>query len=116
MISKTIKTALLMLVFATVIVAAQVKITESKIKTSAECEKCKARIEKAVNSMEGVQSSDLEVESKVITVKYDSSKISLDKIKGKISETGYNADEVISDKRAYKRLPKCCQVGGHKSE
>jgi copper chaperone CopZ len=89
-------------------------IKEAKIKTTAECEMCKERIEKNVNKLEGIKSSNLDVPSKVFTVKYDEKEVDLDKIRNTISKLGYDADEVKANVKAYKKLPKCCQIGGHK--
>lgn len=91
------------------LIAADNNQTEVKIKTSAVCESCKARIEKVVNKMDGVVSSDLNLESKILTVKYDKTKISVDEIRNKIKDTGYDADQVKKDERAYKKLPACCK-------
>lgn len=87
-------------------------ITIAKIQTSAECDKCKKAIEKAINRLDGVKSSSLEVESRIFTVKFKSEDISLDKIKSVINKTGYDADETKADSKAYDRLPDCCKVGG----
>jgi len=91
------------------LIAANNNQVEVKIKTSAVCESCKARIEKVVNKLEGVVSSDLNLEDKVLTVNYDKTKINVDEIRNKIRDTGYNADEVKKDERAYKKLPACCK-------
>lgn len=90
------------------------KLVEVEIKTTAECKMCKERIEDAMNELGGVHEPNLDVPSKVLTVKYDPEEIGLDEIKEKISREGYDADEVKADPRAYKRLPECCKIGGHK--
>jgi mercuric ion binding protein len=90
------------------------ELVEVKIQTTAECNKCKERIEEAMNELDGVHEPNLDVPSKVLTVKYDPEEIELDEIKEKVSRTGYDADEVKADPRAYKRLPECCKIGGHK--
>lgn len=92
------------------------EIKEVKIKTSAECEMCKTKIEKAVNRLTGIESSNLDVESRVLTVKYNPDKVELDKIRKAVSKAGYSADDVAADPKAYKKLPKCCQQGGHDKE
>ena len=87
-------------------------ITIAKIQTSAECDKCKKALEKAINRLDGIKSSNLDVESRVFTVKFKSDDISLEKIKSVINKTGYDADETKADPKAYDRLPDCCKVGG----
>lgn len=105
------KFPVLMLVFvlASLILIAK-ETQEVKIKTSAQCEMCKDRIEKALNKSKGVVSSDLDLDTKEVTVVYEPDKIDIDKIKQIISKTGYNADDVPANKKAYNKLPKCCQI------
>jgi copper chaperone CopZ len=71
---------------------------------------CKERIEKRLNKLEGVISSDVDYEKKVTTVEYDTELISLDDIREEISDIGYDADKVKKDERAYKRLHNCCKL------
>jgi len=87
-------------------------VTVSEIKTSAVCEMCKERIEKNLKKVKGIISADLNVDTKILKVEFDSSKISLDEIKQRVSKIGYDADEVKRDPKAYKKLPKCCRIDG----
>ncbi len=84
-----------------------------KIKTSSQCDACKERIENKLNFTKGVKSSNLDLATKVVTVIYDSEKINPDKIRAAISKVGYDADRLLADEKAYNKLPKCCQKGGH---
>jgi periplasmic mercuric ion binding protein len=79
------------------------------IKTSAQCDMCKTRIEKAMKALTGVQLANLDVESKDLKVEYDESKINLDKIKLALNNTGYDADDKPANKKAYAKLPACCK-------
>ena len=90
------------------------KYSEIKVKTSAQCGMCKETIEKALAFEKGVKSSDLNVDTKVATVKYDPAKTSPDKIKLAISKAGYDADEVKADIKAYNKLSPCCKKDGPK--
>jgi len=90
------------------------KYSEIKIKTSAQCGMCKETIEKAMAFEKGVKTSDLNVDTKVVTVKYDAAKTSPEKIKLAISKVGYDADEVKADPKAYSKLSPCCKKDGHK--
>lgn len=87
-----------------------------KIKTSAECGDCKERIEEKLNYTKGVVFAELDVESKVVTVKYKKDKITLDQVKKTIAEVGYDADEVKAVPEKQKKLPLCCQPGGMKNK
>jgi copper chaperone CopZ len=84
----------------------------AEIKTSAVCESCKERIEKKVSKLEGVVEASLDVDTKILNVKYDESKISLEEIRTEISKIGYDADDVKRNPKAYKKLPKCCRIDG----
>lgn len=95
---------------ANISASAETKVETVAIKTSAVCEDCKERIEKAVNKLEGVEKSNLDLDTKVITVSYNPEKVNVDKIKTSISKAGYTADEVKADKKAQNKLPSCCKV------
>ncbi len=79
------------------------------IKTSAICNMCKYAIEKALSYQKGVESSNLDVATKSITVVFNSTKTNIDKIKKAIIKSGYDADELSKNARAYKKLPDCCK-------
>lgn len=85
---------------------------EVKIKTSAICGMCKARIERNLAFEKGVKESDLDVKTKVVTIKYNPSKTDVAKLKANISKTGYDAEEVTADPVGYNKLPDCCKKGG----
>ncbi len=82
-----------------------------QIQTTAECGMCKDRIEEAMYYHKGIKLAELEMPSKILTVKYKPGKTSPEAIRAAISELGYGADEVVADKQAYDALPNCCKVG-----
>lgn len=84
------------------------------IQTSAECGDCQERIANMLNYTKGVKFSELDIESKKLTVKFQPAKISLETIKQKLVELGYNADEMKANPEAQQKLPSCCQPGGMK--
>ena len=81
----------------------------AQFKTSAVCDMCKARIEKSLAYEKGVQSAVLDVPSQVLTVTYRADKTSPDALRTAVQKTGYDADNVTADARAYNRLPDCCK-------
>lgn len=83
------------------------------IQTNAQCEDCKERVEGVLNFKSGIIYSDMNLDTKIVEVKYNSKKISLEEIKKIISEIGYDADDVKAVESAQKELPGCCQPGGH---
>lgn len=86
---------------------------EVVIQTNAQCGDCKERIENKLNYTKGVIFAEMDLETKKVTVKFKTSKISLDEVKQTIAEIGYNADDVKAVEKAQKALPMCCQPGGH---
>jgi mercuric ion binding protein len=82
---------------------------EVKIKTSAICGMCKARIERNLAFEKGVKESTLDVKSKIVTIKYNPAKTDVSKLKANISKTGYDAEEVLADEAGYAKLPSCCK-------
>ena len=84
-----------------------------KIKTSAQCETCKATIEKHMNFEKGVKSAELNIEDKNLTVIYDAKKTTPEKLRIAVTKSGYDADSLMADPKAYEKLRKCCKKGGH---
>lgn len=87
-----------------------------KIKTSAQCDMCKERLEKAFAYEKGVKKSELDVETAVFTVEYNPKKTTPEKLKEAVTKVGYDADDLPANEKAYEKLPACCQKGGHKKE
>jgi len=85
------------------------KFEEIKIKTSAQCDMCKERIEEALAFEKGVKKSELDMETKIITVTYKKGKATPESIRKAISKTGYDADDVKADPKAYSKLDACCK-------
>ncbi len=98
--------------FALTAAPADDPIKEVKIKTSAICEMCKSRIERNLGFEKGVKEADLDVDTKVVTIRYDAKKTDPTKLKAVITRTGYDADEVPADAKGYAKLPSCCKKGG----
>ncbi|MCE7061613.1 heavy-metal-associated domain-containing protein [Dyadobacter sp. CY343] len=82
---------------------------EVKIKTSAICEMCKARLERNLGLSKGVKESNLNLDNKVITVKYNPGKTTPEAIKATIINTGYDADTQLANQKAHDKLPSCCR-------
>lgn len=79
------------------------------IKTSAVCETCKETIEKALAFEKGVKRSSLNLDTKVVTVTYNPDKTTPEKIRQAIANSGYDADSVKANPKAYQNLPDCCK-------
>ncbi|MFT6882342.1 MAG: mercuric ion binding protein [Marinoscillum sp.] len=82
---------------------------EVRIKTSAICEMCEYTIEKDMAFEKGVKSAALDLETKELIVSYNPKKTSLDQIRLRITQIGYDADSLLRDEVAHSKLPYCCQ-------
>lgn len=91
----------------------QPKVQEIEIKTSAVCGSCKERIEKKLNYTKGIIFAELDLDTKIVTVKFKTKLLTADEVRGLITSLGYHADEMERDAEAFEKLPKCCQEQGH---
>jgi copper chaperone CopZ len=86
------------------------------IQTSAQCGDCKERIEELLNYTKGVTFAELDLITKKVTVKFKPSKVTLSEIKQKISDLGYDADDIKANAEGIKKLPACCKPDGMKEK
>lgn len=105
--------SLLLLFFAIFNCVSIAQTAEVKIKTSAQCDECKERIEKMLAFEKGIKSSTLNLEDQVVTIVYYNKRTNPEKIKQAISNIGYDADDIKAKKEEYDKLPTCCKKGGH---
>ena len=82
--------------------------------TSAQCGMCKERIEKEMNFAPGVQYAELNMEDMSLTIKFKSKKTTADDLRKQVAAIGYTADGVKPKEEDVKKLPLCCQPGGHR--
>lgn len=80
-----------------------------KIATSSLCSTCKKKIEHDLSFEKGVKKSEVDIDTKVVTVIFDSKKTNPDKIRMAITKSGYDADSLKADSKAFNRLPDCCK-------
>lgn len=83
------------------------------IRTSALCETCKKAIEHDLSFVKGVKKSEVDLDEKVITVVYNAEKTTPEKIRMAITKSGYDADSLKADEKAFRRLPECCKSPDH---
>ena len=90
------------------------KVDEVKILTSAVCGMCKDLIEQNIAFETGVKDVVLDLDTKIVTIKYKTAKTNPEKLKLALSKLGYDADNVTADNVAYEKLPPCCKKGNAK--
>jgi outer membrane receptor for ferrienterochelin and colicins len=89
-------------------VAAQRKNNKTdSFKVYGTCDQCKHRIEAALNNY-GVYKANWDIESKMLTVSYDSTRFSKASLEQRTALIGHDTEDFQADKQSYNRLPKCC--------
>lgn len=78
------------------------------IPVSGNCGMCKNNIEKAAKKA-GAASADWNTESKILTVKYNSSSTNAAKIQQSIASVGYDTRDFKAADEAYDKLHSCCK-------
>ncbi|KXH83111.1 TonB-dependent receptor domain-containing protein [Chryseobacterium kwangjuense] len=71
------------------------------------CESCKARIEKAAKTA-GADSAEWSAEKQTVSLHFDASKTSSDKILKAIADAGHDNEKYKTSDAVYKNLPGCC--------
>ncbi len=71
------------------------------------CEQCKTRIEATLSNM-GTNKAKWNMNTKMLTVSYDSLKLNTSLIKKQLALVGHDNDEFQSDETTYQQLPACC--------
>ncbi|MDA3930902.1 MAG: cation transporter [Prolixibacteraceae bacterium] len=91
----------------TVAVFAQSKTEEFKV--NGNCGMCKARIEKAAKTVDGVSSAAWNQDTKGMAVKLDSTKTNVHKVEMAIALAGHDTEMHKATDEAYNKLPGCCK-------
>lgn len=79
---------------------------------SGNCNMCKKRIEKAAQ-LPGVNSAVWDVQSKTMTVKFDSASVKPEDIRKKIAQSGHDSGPFKATDSNYQALPGCCRYERH---
>ena len=89
-------------------IKAQSTIITSTVSVKGNCGECKERIENAVD-IKGVKTSSWSEKTKVLTITFDSKKVSLEQIEQAIANAGHEVDKMAANEKAYNALPSCCK-------
>lgn len=71
------------------------------------CIQCKNRIEKSLSEL-GTYNANWQIETNLVTVSYDSIKLSKLKIEMHLAKAGHDTDNFLTDESTYNNLPNCC--------
>ncbi len=105
--------AVAMAFFAFAVNAQSVK-TEN-IKVYGNCAQCRSHIQKAATAA-GATLAKWNVDTKVLTVTYDTTKTDSKEIQAKIAEIGYDTQDATATDAAYNKLDECCQYDRKKKK
>lgn len=89
-------------------IEAQSTITTSTISVKGNCGECKERIENAAD-IKGVKNDVWSEDTKILTVTYDTKKVTLLQIEEAIAKAGHTTPNKVADPKSYKKLPECCK-------
>lgn len=73
------------------------------------CEMCKRRIERAALLPKGTRYANWDVNSKQLTVEYDSQLLKLQDIEASVAKSGHDTQNVQAPNSSYNALPACCK-------
>lgn len=104
---KTLSILILAIIFS-IKVNAQTTVTTSTISVKGNCGECKERIENAAD-IKGVKNATWVEKTQVLSVTYDSQKVTLVQIEEAIAKVGHTTSNKVADAKSYKKLPECCK-------
>lgn len=73
------------------------------------CGMCKKKIEGALTDVKGVKKAEWNKTTKMMEVTFNEEQITLNQIKQKIADVGYDTDSHRAKKKVYDKLHGCCQ-------
>jgi mercuric ion binding protein len=76
-------------------------------KVNGACGMCKTRIENGLK-MDGISKAEWDKTTKIATVTYDPTKVTVDAMKKKVASLGHDTDKYKADDGVYAKLPGCC--------
>jgi len=104
------KKVVLMAIFSLVMLAANAQnIKTVKLDVAGNCGMCKARIEKAVKTLEGIQTAEWNKETKVLTVAFNETKTDVTKIQTVVAGVGHDTKAIKANNAVYDKLHGCCK-------
>lgn len=84
-------------------------ITKDELYVNGMCGMCKARIEKAAIGVEGVSNAVWDVDTKTLSVSYDTAQTSTEDIEKATAAVGHDTKSVQATDEAYANLHPCCK-------
>lgn len=105
---KTLKAILFSFLFISIATVGFAQTKTETFKVAGECGMCKKKIESAAKKS-GASYAAWNVDSKILTVKYNSTSTNKAKIEKAIANVGYDTPDYKTTEEAYSKLDECCQ-------
>ncbi len=83
--------------------------SQESFKIYGNCGMCKNTIESSLKDVNGVEKAEWNQDTKMMSVSFDESIITLSEIKKKIANSGYDTEDVRASNENYEALHGCCQ-------
>jgi len=106
--SKFLTSSLFIALFSLFSISSFAETITTTFKVSGECGMCKKKIESSLR-IKGVTKVNWDLDSKMITVTYNSDKITIDEIHERIAAVGYDTEKVKAKDEEYAKLDACCK-------
>jgi copper chaperone CopZ len=102
------KISFFLISFIFLIKSTDAQVVESSFPVSGNCDMCKKRIETALD-VKGIRAASWNVETGILTVKFQPSKISEEQIMQHIADVGHDTPRIKASDKAYENLHSCCK-------
>jgi len=89
--------------------AQQKKNQTIEIQSSVVCGMCEKRVIENMAFEKGVKKIKVDLETKIVTITFNTEKTDKEKLKKALTKIGYDADELAANEKAYQKLPPCCK-------
>ena len=85
------------------------KLKTEKFTVYGNCGMCKKTIESSLDGVKGIKEANWNVDNDKMTVSFNPEVISLEKIKQKIADVGYDSESHRAENEVYDNLHECCK-------
>lgn len=102
------KAKLILLLSFWMIISCNESWRHAEIRVHGNCEMCQEKIESALK-VPGIHRASWSPESKVLELDFNEKKISLQAIRQRVAEAGYDTDSLRAPDSTYARLHECCR-------
>ena len=85
------------------------ELTKETFTVYGNCGMCERTIENSLKKVDGLKKADWDKDTDIMTVSFNPEVITLDAIKQKIADVGYDSDSHRAKDEVYNSLPGCCQ-------